>query len=290
MALLFIGFNTFYFINRKLFLLLEKEDWPALVRYLEERVIQRGKYSPRLVRLLANSYLVLSDSQAVMSFENKVALAKPSLIETNALIFGTARILGGDISGAIRFFEARKDMAKAESREWIRWYHGFSLLLNRQYEEAEDCFSVLAQLSKNGVVAALSSYFMYHTIAQILPEKDSEIINISFSGRERVVKTLPTIGSWRKEVSKLSTEIHAAAIAKYLEETGNWLYIRQTPKQELKPAPDQETRPAQEQEAKPEPEQKAIQESQEQKQEQKIEENLEAQETREEEKDQKEQE
>ena len=224
LILLFLGFNIFYFTNRKLFLLLEKEDWPALVRYLEDKVIQKNKYSTRLVRLLANSYLVLSDSASVMSLENKAAIAKPSVIDANILIFGTARILGGDINGAIRFFETRKDTAKAEFREWVHWYHGFSLLLDRQFEKAGESFSLLARFSKDGVISGLSSYFLFTTIAPALFEKREEYYENSAEGRERVHKALPKIESWKKEVSKLSTEIHAAAISKYLEETGNWLY------------------------------------------------------------------
>ena len=225
LALLFLGFNIFYFTNRKLFLLLEKEDWPALVRYLEDRVVHKGRYSPRLVRLLANSYLVLSDSSAVMSLENKTSSTKPSIVNANALIFGTARILGGDISGALRFFESRQDTVNVKSREWVRWYHGFSLLLNRQYEEASEKFSSFARLSKDGVITALSSYFLSGTLSTALPEKSSEFTRISTEGKERVCKTLPKKENWRQEVSKLSTEIHAAAISKYLEETGNWLFL-----------------------------------------------------------------
>jgi len=224
LILVFIGFNLFYIFNRKLFLLLEKEDWPALVRYLEDKVIQKGNYSPRYVRLLANSYLVLSDSEAVMLLENKIALAKPSMLDTYALIFGTARILGSDITGAIHFFETRKDTVKAESKEWVYWYHGFSLLLDRQFEKAEESFSFLARISKNGVITGLSSYFLYHTIAPTLPETEEEIKKDAIAGKERVLKTFPKIENWKREISKLSTEIYAAAISKYMEETGFWLY------------------------------------------------------------------
>ena len=146
LVLLLIVFSTFYFINRQLFLLLEKEDWPALVRYLEDRVIQKGNYSPRLVRLLANSYLVLSDSAAVMSLENKTAIAKPSLVDANVLVFGAARLLGNDISGAIRFFAVRRDIKKPGLRDWVRWYHGLALLLDHRFEEASDEFSLLAKM------------------------------------------------------------------------------------------------------------------------------------------------
>jgi hypothetical protein len=239
-AILFVAFNSFYCINRRLFLLLEKEDWPALIRYLEDAVIQKGKYSPRLVRLLANCYLVLSDSASVMSLENKASIVKPSLVDANVLVFGTARILGKDISGAVRFFAVRKDTAKPKVKEWVCWYYGFSLLLDRRYEEAGEEFSLLARLSKDGVIAGLSSYFLSETIARVLAaqnssgraaqngsgrdEKGQEYREIALLGKERVQKALPARKHWNQEISRLSTEIHAAALSKYMEETGLWIY------------------------------------------------------------------
>jgi len=223
-GLIFTGFNVFYFTNRRLFLLLEKEDWPALVRYLEDRVIQKGRYSARLVRLLANSYLVLSDSAAVMSLENKTAIVKPALINANALVFGTARILGKDISGALRFFESKRNTVKADLREWVNWYYGFTLLLNRQFDESADNFTLLARTSKDAIITALSSYFLSENIARVLTEKGPELQKIASEGRDRVRKVLPEISNWNREVTRLSTEIHAAALSKYMEETGQWLY------------------------------------------------------------------
>ena len=227
LILILIACNAFYFINRRLFLLLEKEDWPALVRYLEDRVIQKGRYSPRLVRLLANSYLVLSDSQSVMSLENKVALARPALIDANVLLFGTARILGKDLSGAVRFFEVRKGAVKAEGKEWARWYHGFALLLDRRFEKAAVELSVLARLSKDGIVTALSSYFLSGSITGALPERAAELRDSWSEGRERVRKAFPQQADWEKEVARLSTEIHVAVLSRYLNEASRWLYESQ---------------------------------------------------------------
>jgi hypothetical protein len=223
LTILFGAFNIYYFINRRLFLLLEKEDWPALVHYLEDRVIQQGQYNSRLVRLLANSYLVLSDSQGVMSLENKTAISRPALVDANVLVFGTARILGKDISGAVRFFETRKNAVKPALRDWAHWYHAFALLLNRQYEPAGDEFSRLARNSRDGVIAGLSSYFLSETIRSALSDT-GEYREAARAGRERVLKALPRPKSWNQEISKLCTEIHAAALARYMEETGRWLY------------------------------------------------------------------
>ena len=222
--LLLAGFSLFYFTNKRLFFLLEKEDWPELAHYLEDKVIRQGKYSPRLIRLLANTYLVLSDAVAVMNLENKVAIAKPGIINTNALVFGTARILGGDISGAVRFFGTRVEAGKSGKREWIHWYYGFAMLLDRKYEESEKEFSVLARLSKDAIITGLSSYFLSDTLASLLPDNQKEIVEIASAGRERVRKALPTPKDWGKEISRFSAEIHVATIMKYLKEAGAWIY------------------------------------------------------------------
>jgi hypothetical protein len=222
--LILAAVDSYYFVNRRLFLLLEKEDWPALVYYLEEKVIHRGKYTPRLVQLLANTYLVLSDSVAVMSLEKKVAIARPSLLESNALVFGAARILGRDISGAVRFFGARLESGKPAERQWLRWYYGFSLLLNRQFEEAGEEFVRLAAASGNGIVAGLSSFFLADTLAAALPEKADTFKAAAAEGRNRVLGALPQRKKWIRETGKIRAEVYAAALSKYLDDTGSWLY------------------------------------------------------------------
>ena len=220
--LLICGFNTFYFLNRQLFLLLEKEDWPALVIYLENRVVYRGNYSSRLVRLLAYSNLVLSNSPAVISLENKIAMAKPALLDAHALLFGTARVLARDITGALRFFEARKKTAAYSIRDWVCWYHGFTLLLSGRIEEASDVFIPLTLRSKDGVITALSSYFLNQSVRRIID--GAALIEVSQKGRDRALKLLPALKNWDREMIRLSTEIHGAAITKYLNECARWVY------------------------------------------------------------------
>jgi hypothetical protein len=221
---LFSAFMFFYFTNRRLFFLLEREDWPALVHYLEYEVFTKGRYSSRLVRLLASGYLVLSDTEGVVNLENKTAIAKPALLDANALIFGSGRILGKDFSGAARFFEARKYTAKPALKDWVSWFLGFSFLLDYRLQGAADEFSFLARESKNVVVTALSSYFLSETLSRVLPEKEAELVEISSIGKNRALTILPDFESWKRAISKISSEIHGAVISKYIDGTGNWLY------------------------------------------------------------------
>jgi hypothetical protein len=217
------GLNIFYFNRRRLYYLLEREDWPALQEYLEQRVLSRGNYSPQLVQLLANTYLVLSDSGAVMALENKTALAKPALIETNALVFGAARILGGDTAGAVDFFSLRLEKGKAKDLQWVRWYYGFSLLLNRQFEKTAVEFKALAAESSDALITGLSAYFLADTIRKYA-ENPNECQEKAREGRERVHQSLKTIADWNREAAKIETEVHAAILKKYISQAGAWLF------------------------------------------------------------------
>jgi hypothetical protein len=223
LLLFLLGFNGFYLLNRGLFTLLEREDWPALVDYLERRVIQRGRYSRRLVRLLANSYLVMSDSRGLLNLENKLALAKPALLEENALIFGAARILAGDSAGASGFFRTRLDKEKAKNLQWIRWYYGFSRLLSGNFGEAEAEFKALAASSPDALVTGRSAYVLGVTLPKYSEDRD-ECLRSAAEGERRVKKAIRGIAGWNREMARVETDAHAVIIRKYIDQAGARLY------------------------------------------------------------------
>ncbi len=219
-----IALNVFYFFNRKLFFLLEREDWPALVYYLETEVTKKSRYSPRLVSLLANTYLVLSDSASVTALEKKIAAVKPALLESNCLTFGVARILNKDYSGASQFFEQRLHSSRTESAEWVRWYCGFSKLLGEDYTPAADEFVFLIKEGRDPFVIGLSSYFLEKTIAKVLPNRKDELVQCAEDGKRRVKKYFPSQTAWKKDAAKMQSEIYAAVIVKYINNAENWIY------------------------------------------------------------------
>lgn len=215
--------NVFFLRNRRLFWLLEREDWPALVDYLEQRLINRGRYPARLTRLLINSYLVMSDSAAVLRLENKLAIARPAQVEANALVFGAARILGGDPKGAADYFHIRLEKGKAPERQWLRWYYGFSLMLSGAFDRAEVELRALAAASNDPVITGLSAYFLSDTLLKYSAQRD-ECRTAAEEGRKRLRQTVKNPGEWKKEASKAFAEIYAAIVRKYIDEAGLWLF------------------------------------------------------------------
>jgi hypothetical protein len=221
--------NIFLLLNYRLFSLLEREDWPALSYYLEKKIYIKGKYSTRNVRFLAISYLVILDYASIFKLENKAMHARPSVIEKNILIFGTVKILSGNLKEAVDFFRAYLEKGKKKERQWIRMLYGFSLLLCVDFNRAEQEFSFLAISSKNTLVYGLSVYFLGTSILDY-SQKPGECKLIVENGRNRIIKKYKSVKGWEKEAEKTGEDIHAAIIKKYFNEAGKWFFLSEQDK------------------------------------------------------------
>jgi len=227
MAVLLIGMSIFFFINYRLFSLLEREDWPALAYYLEKKVYSKGRYTDRYIRLLASSYLVISDFQSVLKLENKVLAAKSSIISKNVLIFGAARVLSGDHHEAVLFFKNYLGKCGKNDKQWVQWFYGFSQLLNGSFRQAEPEFLSLAVTSDSILITGLSAYFLRNTIEKhSLDSKNCR--ETADNGRERVRNALSSLENWQKEKDRLTAEIHIAIISKYINDAGKWLFSQES--------------------------------------------------------------
>ena len=223
MSLLLLGVSIFFFLNYRLLSLLEREDWPALAYYLEQKIYVKKQYTSRYVRLLASSYLVISDFQSVLKLESKAILVKPSVVDKNVLIFGSARILSGNYEDANAFFKSYLVKTKGKEKQWVRWFYGFSNLLGGLFSQAEPEFSSLAVSSDDALVTGLSAYFLHSSLVKRSIKPDS-CAQIAQNGKDRVLKAMKNPEHWKKETEKMGSEIHIAIVRKYIDETGKWIF------------------------------------------------------------------
>jgi hypothetical protein len=224
-AVILVCLIVYLLLNYRLFSLLEREDWPALAYFLEQKIYVKGSYNVQKVRLLASTYMVISDYASVFRLENKAMLVKPSVVEKNVLIFGSARVLGKNYPEAAAFFKTylEKGRLNAKEKEWVRWFYGFSNLLNGDFNKAEPDFSHLAQFSGDAVISGLSAYFLHNNLAKY-SKKPDECKADAEKGRLRVIASVKKASQWKKEVEKMEAKIHTAIIRKYIDEAGIWLY------------------------------------------------------------------
>jgi hypothetical protein len=219
-----VGLDVYYFFNYRLLSLLEKNDWPALIQFLEAKVLKRGRYSQRLVRLLAQSYLIMSDTASAVNLENKTAIASPRLVEKNALIFGAARLLEKDISGAENFFKARLKTASKKDKLWIRFYYGFSLLLDWRFQEGSKEFMDIVKSSNNPVLTGLSAWFLFDFLNRALPDQRADIAAVAEEGKTKAKAAIYDLEEWKSRILKMQREIYVAILVQYLNDAGKWLW------------------------------------------------------------------
>lgn len=219
--------DIYFGLNYRVYTLLEKEDWPALVQELERKVFQKNNFSPRLVKLLISSYLVLSDVQSVTELERRLAIVKKSLLDENALSFCAARILSKDYQGAVAFLEPRCSggaSVKGSEAEWLHWYYGFSQLLSRRFEGAADAFLLIAQHGRETIPAGMASYFLNENLSAFLPKRSGKLKAEALLAGDRVKRSLRSRSDWDRELKRLDTEVYAAVLQSYTGKAGDYLY------------------------------------------------------------------
>jgi hypothetical protein len=239
-VLVLLAMNLLYAANAGFARLWEKEDWPALARYLEKQATERGRYRPFDVQLLVNIYTRLSDKKALSDLENKVITANFPPAEKFVLLFGSNRLVRKDYAGAVRFFDryligkngkkgvsGAADLAASFPRResfWIFWYSGFALFLNSRYDAAAERFSRLARIMEEPVVAALAAWFLGQIPAKTPPEQHGEFTALAEETRKQVRRLLPKRSVWDRKTKGVQDENYLASIAPYLRSTADWLY------------------------------------------------------------------
>jgi len=226
--LLIAGLNGFFLANRKVFVLVEREDWGGLSAYLVKSMFgagsRPGRFRSSRVRLLINAYLLQSDAEGIARLESDLAAKRPDLLRRNALLFGVTRLLRGRNEEAEAFLKGYLDAKDADSPDWLRFDYGFSLILQKRAREALP-FLEQAISSKDAVLRALAAYLLSSLGADAAEAEDarSEARAKAEAERQRLRARFDA-RRWAKEVERAKSEVHIVILSKLIDDAGRWLY------------------------------------------------------------------
>lgn len=223
--LLIAALNSFFLLNRKTFSLVEKEDWGELSAHLVGLMFPKSRFSSSRVRLLVNAYLLQSDIAGIERLEAELAAKKPAVLRRNALLFGVTRLLRNRPEEAASFFEKYLESRDVESRDWLRFDYGFSLVLQKKSADAlpfleEGC------RSRDPVLCLLAAYLLGSVGAACAADEDARkrAESAAESARGRLRKRYSS-AKWSKEVERAKSEVHIVILSKLLDDAGSWLYV-----------------------------------------------------------------
>jgi len=226
LALFFIlligALNAFFLMNRRVFILVEREDWSSLSAYLVDMIFRKRRYRSSYVRLLVNAYLLQSDVGGIERLEAELGARRVSLLRRHALLFGVTRLLRNNSAEAETFFATYLDAKDVEGREWLRFDYAFSLVLQKRITDALPYLREGAA-SRDAVLALLAAYFLGSLgAASTSGEERTSLLALSDDTRRRLRKRFP--GSrWAKEVERAKNEVHVVILTKLIDDASRWL-------------------------------------------------------------------
>jgi hypothetical protein len=222
--LLIVGLNAFFLANRKTFSLVEREDWGELSAHLVGLMFPRSRFTTGRVRLLVNAYLLQSDIAGIEALESELEGKKPAILRKNALLFGVTRLLRNRSEEAETFFSKYLDAKDVESRDWLRFDYGFSLVLQKKSGEARP-FLEEGLRSRDPILCLLAAYLLGSVGAAAAPSEDERKAAEAKADAARAkLRKRYSNAKWSKEVERAKSEVHIVILSKLIDDAGAWLY------------------------------------------------------------------
>ncbi len=222
LAVLFVvvmaGINAYFLSQWRLFMLLESENWHGLIHYLEERIYEKRRIRPQHVRILINTYVVTSKLDAIEQLEEFLTEHRPALVARFSLQLGVPYLLKNQADAAERFFAGLLEDQRVERRNWIRWSHAFSLLLQKKQDDAKERLKGLVPDVKDPVLLVLALYLLEAFARN--DEQAGELVESKLAE----LKQRYTQSQWSKEADKRKNEIHVLLLSKLLQEAADWAF------------------------------------------------------------------
>jgi hypothetical protein len=212
--------NAVFFTNWKTLSFLEKEDWPALSRYLEKDVFERNRIRRRSVQLLADSLVLLGDFKTMRRLQDTLAEKKPTLLDTLAERFAAGLLLSADYPAMYTFASGYRD---AHNRDWMRFFAAFARHMDKKYGESADGMLSLCDTARDPLITALAGYFTQGLLSHLVPERSVELNKAGESAKARVIASY-TREKWNRLVSEEKAEIHVVVLSKIVDELDRWLF------------------------------------------------------------------
>ncbi len=214
--------NFVFLSHWKMLAFLEKEDWPALARYLEGEVFGKKKYGKRNVGLLCDALLLLGDFTTLSRLETVLRTDRRRLFASLGVKFAAAGLLSGDYA-ALHALASSLAGEQGADADWLSFYAAFSLHLSKQFVEAGAGFRTLAENARDPLVTALSGY-----LAALLAARDSGTGKAGLEAAAGAAKgrIVARYGrkKWDAMVEDAKADMQVVVLGKLIEETGVWLY------------------------------------------------------------------
>ena len=217
------GLNAYFISNWRLFQHLEREEWSALIDYLEDQIYRKRRFNRQRIRILINAYIVSSRTDDIARLEEFLRAEKPQLIPRFALALGVPHLIKNDPTDMELYYGELKDKKGTKDPLWVRWSYAFSLMLSQKTELAREELLAISREAKDPIVRLLTAYLL-----DAYDSQDQEVRNVVLE-TVRSITGEYTMDSWRKEVERQRSNIQIVVLANLIDDATAWAFDTKNP-------------------------------------------------------------
>ncbi len=210
--------NSYFLSNWKLFNLLEAENWPQLIKFLEEEIFTRNRVRGSYIKMLINAYLLSSAIEKIASLEARVAEKKPLLINRYAIHFGIPYLLKRPPGEAETYFSRLITAPKVHRRGWVEWNYAFSLMQQHKFSEAKEILMAQAASKKDHLLLLLTLYLL-----DSFSKNDAAVAAVISAGCEYLKKRY-TEKNFQKKLERSQKNVEVLLLSRIFNDALGWLF------------------------------------------------------------------
>ncbi|MFW5717153.1 MAG: hypothetical protein ACOCW3_00965 [Spirochaetota bacterium] len=152
--------NGYFVYNWRVFTLLEREDWAALMDYLETVLLEKKRITRQRVRILVNAYVVTGKVEKIGDLESFLRDERPNLVPRLAIELGIPHLLSNDGERMIEYFGRMKDRRGVPDPVWVRWCYAFALMTAERYDEAKVELAAVLEQTRDVLLRVLTAHML----------------------------------------------------------------------------------------------------------------------------------
>lgn len=212
------GLNAYFVYNWRVFTLLEREEWQALIDYLEKWTFERKRLSRQRARILINAYVVTGQIERIKRLEQFLREEKPREVARLAMELGIPYLLSQDPEAMLAYFGEAKELEGLSQPQWVHWAYAFALLNAGRFDEAKAELLAVLEESRDPLLRLLSAHMLEPFGAQ-----DERAAETAREAREELHARY-TRDKIDKELERQRHHLQVLFLSSRIEEARDWVF------------------------------------------------------------------
>lgn len=214
--------DSYFIVNWKMFVLLEREDWSGLSALLEDKILFRKRFGDQDIRLLCNAYVVQGKPQEILKIEDGLRAFKPDAIFRYGILLGIPHLLQNKPADIIAYFEPLSHNKKTADKDWVDFNYAFGLMAERRVTEAAALLDEIAVQKRERIPQLLALYLLDTSTPADVPGAEARAVRLAAA--KSAFRAAYSPATFERFLTKHKDNLLVLILNKFIVEAADWVF------------------------------------------------------------------